>query len=165
MEDLAELQNKFLESIFENENCTIVEHEDIVAEATNQISNAANELRDLFAKMRHDKSLKIKDNWYVNEISKMIKWATTLFYTLEMEPPEIVDLMKFTNSFEAEIAADGILSTMQIQRSISDFALMSFVEEDPQPEELEMCAVEILCCAELLLRRINKSLTELIADL
>lgn len=161
MEDLFDVQTKHMDAVFTASSN--IQADDLVSRAIYELSTTTYLVISAFQAERFS-STAVDPAKLKAHILASVEWVTALFYTLELDPPELDDITDFADKFDSEIAADAVLSALHVQRSIADFALDYFCGDgvDESSEELDQYLGEILACLELIARRLGSNLPNLI---
>lgn len=161
MEDLFDVQVKHMDTVFKASRD--IQADDLVSRAVYEVSTTTYLIINAFQANRFS-STPIDEAKLKTHLFASVEWVTTLFYILEIDPPDLEDIISFADGFDSEIAADAVLAALHVQRSLADFALDYFCNDGAEgdKEELDGYIGEILACLELIARRFNSTLSALI---
>lgn len=161
MADLFKVQNKHMEKVLKSS--TVLHADDLISRAIFEVSTTAYEVIRMYQAQRvHDTKV---DEKKIKELLMLsVEWITTLFYIIDLEPPEMEDVTDYADEFETEIAVDPILSSLNLQRTLAEFSLEYFCAEEPRKiaEDMDEYIGEMLASLELIARRVGTTLSNLI---
>lgn len=160
MTDLFDVQYKMLKKLEADEKG--LDEEEILALAIQGISKAS---YDIIAVLYKQKSMKRKSETIsrtvLEKLQEIVEWATMIHYSIGIETPEYEDITSYADDFEDEVAADGVLCMLNVQRGLANIGI-SYFTEDIDPESLDQDIGEVLAGCELLARQHKASISDIV---
>jgi hypothetical protein len=160
MTDLFDVQYRMLKKLEADEKG--LDDEEILALAIKGISTASH---DVIAALYKQKGLKRKSesvsHTILVKLQEIIEWTTMLHYSIGIDTPEYEDITSYADNFEDEMAADGVLCMLNVQRGLANIGI-SFFTDEVEPEELDQDLGEIFAGCELLARQHKASVSDIV---
>lgn len=159
--DLKKVQTRHIQSLFSAPGKDL-RKEDIVSRAIYQISTSSYSVISSHLNSRFI-GKKISEPDILKNLKASAEWTLALFYLLEIEPPEMEEITDLADTMYEEMAVDPVLAALQMQSSLSDLAICNFCyENDDNKEEMDQDLGEILASHELICRRLDSSLENIL---
>jgi hypothetical protein len=160
MEDLFDVQVHKMDTLLEGQK--LVQTDDLISKAIFETSSTVGQIMQAFQNQRFSKT-PVTVEKLRPLLMRVTEWATVLFYCFDMDPPDIEEMPEAAENFEPVIAVDPILASLYIQRCLADVSLEYFAHDDGiDYDEIETYLIDILACTELIARRVNTNLSNLI---
>jgi hypothetical protein len=160
MTDLFDVQYRMLKKLEADEKG--LDDEEILALAIKGISSASYEvIMALYKQKGMKRKSEAVSHTILGKLQEIVEWTTMLHYSIGIDTPEYEDITSFADGFEDEIAADGVLCMLNVQRGLADIGIAYFTD-DVEPEDLDQDLGEIFAGCELLARQHRASVSDLV---
>lgn len=139
------------------------QNEDIVSKGLYEISKSSLYLIKVFYEQK-ELHKKVDIDKLKESLLAVIRWTSSLFSVIGLDPPELSDVEYLADTLDSEICVDIVLAATNLQRSISNFCL-SYYCDGPKKMDIDSADEdlgEVLACTGAILNRFGLTIQDII---